>query len=256
MWVAAAEIERQLGNRERAHALLDRADVVPDADWTLYVRAKAFNTRVALLFDAGDVTAAERLAHDALIIAAEQGSRLEMAVTLELLASIAVARNSVAECVRLAAAARRLRDDMGLVVDFEGSLPRVDAALEACRISLGPEFFEAAWWEGYQLFDADAVEYARRARGERGRPSLGWNALTPTERRVAEEVGTGRSNPEIARALMMSRDTVKTHLRHVFNKLSITSRAELAAAVIQRHFDQTEPPTTARRFRPPTVSPN
>jgi DNA-binding NarL/FixJ family response regulator len=42
-------------------------------------------------------------------------------------------------------------------------------------------------------------------------------------------VAAGQSNPQIASALFMSRATVKTHLSHIFTKLGMTSRAELAA---------------------------
>jgi DNA-binding CsgD family transcriptional regulator/tetratricopeptide (TPR) repeat protein len=56
----------------------------------------------------------------------------------------------------------------------------------------------------------------------------GVGSLTPSERRVAELVAAGRSNPEVAHALFVSRATVETHLRSVFRKLGVTSRAELA----------------------------
>ena len=47
-------------------------------------------------------------------------------------------------------------------------------------------------------------------------------------------MAAGRSNPEIAEALLMGRTTVKTHLGHIFTKLGITNRAELAAQAARR----------------------
>jgi DNA-binding NarL/FixJ family response regulator len=44
----------------------------------------------------------------------------------------------------------------------------------------------------------------------------------------------GRNNPEIGARLFMSRSTVKTHLSHVYAKLGVANRTELAAAVAQR----------------------
>ena len=79
-----------------------------------------------------------------------------------------------------------------------------------------------------------AVAYTLRARGERKRPSSGWDSLTPTELEVVDQVAAGRSNPEIAAALLMGRTTVKTHLGHIFTKLGITNRAELAAQAARR----------------------
>ncbi len=90
------------------------------------------------------------------------------------------------------------------------------------------------WAEGTTLSLAGAAEFARRMRGDRLRPIAGWQSLTPTERRVVEQVANGLTNPQIAQALLMSRSTVKTHLVHVYAKLRIGNRAELAAAVARR----------------------
>ncbi len=79
------------------------------------------------------------------------------------------------------------------------------------------------------------MTYVRRARGERGRPAAGWGSLTPTERRVVDLVVDGLTNPEIAERLFMSRGTVKAHLAHVFTKLGVSNRSELAA-VAARHI--------------------
>ena len=47
-------------------------------------------------------------------------------------------------------------------------------------------------------------------------------------------VGEGRSNPEISARLLMGRATVKTHLSHIFSKLGMHSRAEVAAELARR----------------------
>ncbi len=53
--------------------------------------------------------------------------------------------------------------------------------------------------------------------------------MTDAERRVAQLVAEGLANREVAERLFLSRYTVETHLKHVFAKLGIASRAELAA---------------------------
>jgi DNA-binding CsgD family transcriptional regulator len=79
-----------------------------------------------------------------------------------------------------------------------------------------------------------AIAYVRRARGSRGRPSTGWDSLTPTELEVVRLVVGGLSNPEIGRRLFMSRGTVKAHLSHVYAKLGVANRTELATLTGQR----------------------
>ena len=80
----------------------------------------------------------------------------------------------------------------------------------------------------------EAVAYARRGRGERKRPSAGWASLTPTERRVVELVAQGLRNSEIGERLFVAPSTVKTHLGHVFAKLGVANRAELAAQAARK----------------------
>ena len=46
---------------------------------------------------------------------------------------------------------------------------------------------------------------------------------------MAVLVAAGCSNPEIARRLFISRETVQTHLKHIFSKLGVDSRTALAA---------------------------
>jgi ATP/maltotriose-dependent transcriptional regulator MalT len=72
-----------------------------------------------------------------------------------------------------------------------------------------------------------------RATGARPRraPLTGLEALTPSERRVAELAAGGMSNPEIAQAVFVTLNTVEGHLRHVYQKLSISSRTQLPAAL-------------------------
>ena len=74
----------------------------------------------------------------------------------------------------------------------------------------------------------------RGVRGPRGRPQTGWPSLTVTERTVAALVADGLSNPQIGERLYISRRTVQTHVAHIFMKLGVSSRAQLAAEVIRQ----------------------
>jgi len=57
--------------------------------------------------------------------------------------------------------------------------------------------------------------------------------LTEREREVLVEIGRGHANADIARLLFMSEATVKTHVSHLFEKLSVTNRVQLAIAAFR-----------------------
>ncbi len=75
-----------------------------------------------------------------------------------------------------------------------------------------------------------ASGWAAKARAEFGRVSgRKWaEGLTPAERRVAALVAEGRTNREVASALFLGERTVTSHLTHIYAKLGVRSRTELA----------------------------
>jgi DNA-binding CsgD family transcriptional regulator len=109
-----------------------------------------------------------------------------------------------------------------------------DSLVAAVRDLVSADDFAAAWDEGAALSTQDAIAYARRGRGERKRPASGWASLTPTERDVVRLVGDGLANKDIATRLFMSPRTVASHLTHVYAKLAVTSRVQLAQEATRR----------------------
>ena len=87
---------------------------------------------------------------------------------------------------------------------------------------------------GAELTLTDAIAFATRTRGEPARPTVGWDSLTPTERRVADLAADGLTNAAIAGQLLMSAETVKSHLSHTYRKLGIANRTQLATEVARR----------------------
>jgi DNA-binding CsgD family transcriptional regulator len=79
-----------------------------------------------------------------------------------------------------------------------------------------------------------AVAYAQRGRGQRKRPSTGCPSLTPAERQVVDLTIEGLTNKQISSKLFISAGTVRTHLQHVFAKLGVTTRTQLAAEARRR----------------------
>jgi DNA-binding CsgD family transcriptional regulator len=57
---------------------------------------------------------------------------------------------------------------------------------------------------------------------------MGPELLTPREADVLEHLRQGRSNAEIALALHVSVETVRTHRRNIYRKLGVRTRRELA----------------------------
>ena len=83
-----------------------------------------------------------------------------------------------------------------------------------------------------------ATPWLERARAELAR--LGGRApsdgeLTPSERKVAALVAQGQTNREVAAELVLSEKTVESHLSHVYRKLGLRSRAELAHRYAEDH---------------------
>jgi DNA-binding CsgD family transcriptional regulator len=103
-----------------------------------------------------------------------------------------------------------------------------DTAVTELREHLGQKDFDAGWAEGAALSTDEAIAYAQRGRGQRKRPTSGWGALTPTEVDVVRLAAEGLGNKDIAERMFISPRTVQTHLTHVYAKLSMTSRVQLA----------------------------
>ena len=99
----------------------------------------------------------------------------------------------------------------------------------------------AVYTELGATWDARRVRSRLRKLGVRRRivphesPTSGWGAMTPAELAVARLVAEGLTNQEVADRLYVSPHTVNSHLRHIFTKVEITSRVELARVVAENN---------------------
>jgi DNA-binding CsgD family transcriptional regulator len=194
-------------------------------------RARLQLARVAAV--RGDWTAANHLAHEALADQSERGDHLDIPETLDALAEIAAGLESHQEAARLLGAAARARADLGLA-RWRPEQERADALAQRLREALGDDALTVACAEGEALSLHEAIAYVRRARGTRKRPSGGWESLTPTELEIVRHTAAGLTNPEIAERMFVSRGTVKVHLSHVYAKLGLRNRSEVAAEATRR----------------------
>jgi DNA-binding CsgD family transcriptional regulator len=67
-----------------------------------------------------------------------------------------------------------------------------------------------------------------------GRPAFGWASLTDTEQQIVDLVAQGLSNRQVAGQMFLSMHTVAFHLRHIFWKLDVSSRVQLARLAAER----------------------
>jgi DNA-binding CsgD family transcriptional regulator len=118
------------------------------------------------------------------------------------------------------------------VVMFMRANGRVTAAISLGRRAGAPEFGDQdrALLRRCHPFIEDAYALAQGSEARPTNDDVFYTAgLTAREKDIARHATRGATNEEIAQALMISCDTVKTHLKHVFVKLKVRSRTELAA---------------------------
>ena len=233
LYIALGAACRVCGDLPSALAALDEASALASSLANPLMDSLILFERAQLADMAGDNGQAEDLLHAALNIQASSGLRPSAIATLESLAAIAARADSSVEAVHVLAASESLRSSSGLV---RGSAEaNANSVLLAdLRGGLGNVAFDAHWTSASKLGLVEVVEYVSRARGTRKRPTSGWPSLTPTELRVATLVAEGLTNPQIGARMLIARGTVKIHLAHIFDKLEVSTRAQLAAMVTTR----------------------
>jgi len=211
----------------RAQALARDARVVDSAP---------FSTRIveALVARAkGKVDAAAELAREQLALAESFGAPTRVFEALTLCAELADSDEQLElfeRALALVAAEELQHRRAGALVGLGAALRRHGRRRDARRrltegVGLAEEIGDGA----LSARGRQELETAG-ARPRRDRFS-GPSALTASELRVASLAAEGLSNREIAERLVITHKTVETHLSHVYLKLDITSRKELAAAI-------------------------
>jgi LuxR family maltose regulon positive regulatory protein len=115
---------------------------------------------------------------------------------------------------------------------------RIDAVVTACRIfpdlaRVGAEDARVAAALTEVFMRSRDIDLGRRAGLPMHRELRRNDGLSPRELEVYELLVQGRSNPEIARTLFISESTTKVHVRHIFEKLGVHTRAEAAHTTLE-----------------------
>jgi len=183
----------------------------------------------------GQLPRAAELYAEGLSLRWADGDKISVMSCLRGLAQTAVRSRQFERGVRLLAAGEALRESLGA---GEARSPRVEDALEHARAGLGETAFAEAWAGGGALTLSEAVNEAlnvpREIQEPAGAPAGAQQLLTSRELEVLQLLVAGRTNPEIADALFISRRTVTTHVTNIFAKLGVSNRVEATTTAQQR----------------------
>ena len=129
---------------------------------------------------------------------------------------------------------------LGYPAGARGAVPQLSADHQECerrtRAALGERAYAAALARGEGMSADDAVAYGldERCQPAPRPPAAAPTPLTRREQQVAELVAQGRSNKDIAAALVISRRTAESHIENILIKLGFVNRAQVAAWMVTR----------------------
>ncbi|HYW87260.1 MAG TPA: tetratricopeptide repeat protein [Chloroflexota bacterium] len=176
---------------------------------------------------------------EALELRQSLGNTLGIAECLEGFAAAAAARRQGRRGARLLGAAATLRETTGAPVPGPDR-KQYASVLARIQQQLQPDVLAREQAAGRTMTHVEAVEYALEHEGEGLSRAPRSSALTERERDVALLVARGLTNKQIAERLSLARRTVTTHLEHIFAKLGVQARAEVAVWITR-----SEPPDDA-----------
>ncbi|MFD4179809.1 protein kinase [Rhodococcus sp. NPDC058514] len=225
------------GEAERAVDYYEQVLAITKEHGEVVLRSHALWAMGVAVWRQGDADGAVGPLEQSLRLARQANNRRTTASSLEVLAWIAAGEQNARRAAVMLGAA----EELGRSVDSNAVVfPAMRVHHEECertsRFVLGKRGFEEARREGGRLgFDA-AVAYALGERApEPPAPEGGPSPkLTKRERQVADLVAEGLTNKAIAARLVISPRTAQGHVEHVLSKLGFTSRAQIAAWVVEQ----------------------
>ncbi|MFE3059844.1 protein kinase [Nocardia sp. NPDC059239] len=188
----------------------------------------------------GEQSRAIELLEDALRINRPMRSTLVAAMSLEVLSWVAGADGDAERAAVLMGATEGLQRSVGNPAPILPMLDDHDECVQTTRSALGARGFDAAFRKGRAMGMDDAVAYALGEKPADTVPASGPGvALTKRENQVADLIAQGLTNKQIAAKLVISQRTAQGHVEHILTKLGFTSRAQIAAWVVEDAERQT-----------------
>lgn len=139
---------------------------------------------------------------------------------------------------RLYGAAATLRAAIGSALDLIDQSD-YERHLALIRGRLGQAAFKTIWAEGQAMALEQAIAYALEAATPPEQlVKQAFGGLTGRERQVAELIAQGKSNREIAQAMMVEVKTVETYVTRILGKLGFDSRVQIATWRIEKGFQK------------------
>jgi predicted ATPase/DNA-binding NarL/FixJ family response regulator len=169
--------------------------------------------------------------------------RRGVAQCLEAFAELACTRAAYRTAARLLGAAAVLRQAVSASLSGD-ELEHVSEVHAVLTEAIGPDAADRAWREGRAMGGSTAVALALSLAAPVPAPAsiaAGTVPLTTREQQVAALVAGGSTNRQIARALDIAEKTVEAHVHNIMGKLSVPSRAGVAAWAVARGLFRPDP---------------
>ena len=229
--VQLATVHATLGDSDRAMTYAEECVALSEAASERWCAALARWVEALLQWRLGHGDRARTYARDVLRLKAPFGDRMGMAMSVEVVAWAESDAGRSADAARLLGAVQAALDSIGANL-FGHLLEDHDPCLARTREALGDAAFRRAFDEGAALRFDEAVALAlgrRTPAPAAAETDVDGVRLTPRESEIALLVAEGMTNREIAEHLVMSQRTAEGHVAHIFGKLGLSSRAQLAA---------------------------
>ena len=229
-------IARLEGDNQLARSFLARGAAESERFGELWHRGYALRFMADLeLLEHRPAAAAKCLA-DGIELVRPFNDPREMSYALQVAAEIALYRGQHHRALRLASAARALKEWLGLGGGTPAGLhAELNELVEQVRVSVGSEAAVHLEAEGSAMTLDQALDYALSA--DEKPPLDGPQSpgrLSRRELEVAAMVAEGMSNREIAARLFIAERTAEGHVEHIRNKLGFHSRVQIAAWAMEQ----------------------